>query len=149
MKSGIDILIVSPNEAEQLTPVVEEVYNRGIPVIVIDRKINSEKYTAFIGPNNLTIGREAGYFAYELLKGKGKVLEITGLKGSTPAIERSKGFREIVKNYPDITIKKIIEGDWLEDKTLNITDSLLRSFRDFDLIFAHNDFMAYAASKAL
>ncbi len=148
MKSGIDILIVSPNEAEQLTPVVEEVYNRGIPVIVIDRKINSEKYTAFIGPNNLTIGREAGYFAYELLKGKGKVLEITGLKGSTPAIERSKGFREIVKNYPDITIKKIIEGDWLEDKTLNITDSLLRSFRDFDLIFAHNDFMAYAASKS-
>lgn len=97
---------------------MEEVYNRGIPVIVIDRKINSEKYTAFIGPNNLTIGREAGYFAYELLKGKGKVLEITGLKGSTPAIERSKGFREIVKNYPDITIKKSSKETGLKTKHL-------------------------------
>lgn len=148
IKNKIDILIVSPNEAEQLTPIVEEVFNKGIPVIIIDRKIYSDNYTAYIGPNNLTIGQEAGYFAFELLKGKGSILEITGLQGSSPAIERSKGFREIIKNYPDIEILKVIEGNWLEEKTLHLTDSLFYSFRDFNLIFAHNDFMAHAASKS-
>jgi signal transduction histidine kinase/CheY-like chemotaxis protein/AraC-like DNA-binding protein len=143
---GIDILIVSPNEAEQLTSIVEEVFGKGIPVIVIDRKINSSKYTAYIGADNLSIGNEAGYFAIELLKGKGRILEITGLNGSTPAIERSKGFHEIIDKYSEIHTVKKIEGAWLEEKTRRITDSLFYAFADFNLIFAHNDFMAYAAS---
>jgi len=148
LNNKIDILIVSPNEADQLTPVVEEIYKKGIPVIVIDRKINSSQYSAFIGADNLVIGREAGYFADELLQGKGKILEISGLKGSTPAIERSKGFHEILNTKTGISVVKTIEGSWLEEKTLSITDSLFRTFRDFDLIFAHNDFMASAASKS-
>lgn len=146
---GIDLLIVSPNEAQQLTSTVEEVFDKGIPVIVIDRKINSSKYTAFIGADNLSIGNEAGYFAEELLKGKGNILEITGLAGSTPAIERSKGFHDIIDRFPEIHTTKIIEGAWLEEKTRRITDSLFHTFSDFDLIFAHNDFMANAASVSV
>jgi len=146
---GIDLLIVSPNEAQQLTSTVEEVFDRGIPVIVIDRKINSSKYTAFIGADNLSIGNEAGYFAEELLKGKGNILEITGLAGSTPAIERSKGFHDVIDRFPEIRTTKIIEGAWLEEKTRRITDSLFHTFTDFDLIFAHNDFMANAASASV
>jgi ABC-type sugar transport system substrate-binding protein len=146
---GIDILIVSPNEAQQLTATVEEVFDKGIPVIVIDRKINSSKYTAFIGADNLSIGNAAGYFAEELLKGKGNILEITGLAGSTPAIERSKGFHDIIDKYPEIHTTKVIEGAWLEEKTMRITDSLFNTFSDFNLIFAHNDFMAYAASVSV
>jgi len=148
VSKGIDLLIVSPNEAEPLTPTVERVFDGGIPVIIVDRKINSTKYTAFIGADNLAIGKEAGYFAEELLKGKGKVLEITGLKGSTPAKERSAGFHEIVDKLPNINTVKVIEGAWLESKTLRLTDSLFRIFNDFNLIFAHNDFMANAASKS-
>ena len=146
---GIDILIVSPNEAQQLTATVEEVFDKGIPVIVIDRKINSSKYTAFIGADNLSIGNAAGYFAEELLNGKGNILEITGLAGSTPAIERSKGFHDIIDKYPEIHTTKVIEGAWLEEKTMRITDSLFNTFSDFNLIFAHNDFMAYAASVSV
>ena len=148
VSKGIDLLIVSPNEAEPLTPTVEKVFSEGIPVIVVDRKINSTKYTAFIGADNLAIGKEAGYFAEELLKGRGKVMEITGLKGSTPARERSAGFHEIVDKLPNITTVKVIEGAWLESQTLELTDSLFRLFNDFNLIFAHNDFMANAASKS-
>lgn len=148
VSKGIDLLIVSPNEAAPLTSTVEKVFDRGIPVIVIDRKINSTKYTAFIGADNLEIGREAGYFAKELLKGRGRILEITGLKGSTPAKERSAGFHEIIDKSRDIQTVKTIEGGWLEDKTLKLTDSLFRVYNDFDLIFAHNDFMANAASKS-
>jgi len=146
---GIDLLIVSPNEAQQLTSTVEEVFDKGIPVIVIDRKINSSKYTAFIGADNLSIGNEAGYFAAELLKEKGNILEITGLAGSTPAIERSKGFHDIIDRFPEIHTTKIIEGAWLEGKTRRITDSLFHTFSDFNLIFAHNDFMANAASVSV
>lgn len=148
VSKGIDLLIISPNEADQLTSIVEKVYEKGIPVIIIDRKINSSNYTAYIGADNLTIGREAGYFANELLKSNGKILEITGLKGSTPAIDRSKGFHEVIDHYPDIFTVKTIEGSWLEAKTLKLTDSLFRVFTDFNLIFAHNDFMASAASKS-
>lgn len=144
--AGIDILIVSANEAEQLTSTVEEVFNSGIPVIVIDRKISSSKYTAYIGADNLSIGRESGYFAVELLKGKGKILEITGRRGSTPAIERSSGFGEVISQYPGISIVQTIEGEWLESKTLKLTDSLFYKSHDFDLIFAQNDFMARAVS---
>jgi len=146
VSKGIDLLIVSPNEAEELTTVVEEVFKKGIPVIVVDRKINSSMYSAYIGADNFQVGREAGYFAIELLKEKGRILEITGLQGSTPAIERSRGFHEIINKYPEVKITKVIEGSWLEEKTLELTDSLFRTFANFDLIFAHNDFMAYAAS---
>lgn len=146
VSAGIDILIVSANEAEQLTPTVEDVFNDGIPVVIIDRMINSSKYTSYIGADNLSIGREAGYFAVELLKDKGKILEITGLNGSMPAIERSSGFREVISRYPDISIVNTIEGGWLENRTLKLTDSLFYSSTDFDLIFAQNDFMARAAS---
>lgn len=142
---GIDLLIVSPNEAEPLTPVVEEVYDKDIPVIVIDRMINSPKFTSYIGADNFIIGREAGNYAVELLKGKGKIVEISGLRGSTPAIERSNGFREAISQYPDISIVKTVPGDWLLEKSLEITDSLLSSYRSVDLIFAHNDPMAYGA----
>jgi len=148
VRQKVDLLIVSPNEAEQLTSAVEKVYNKGIPVIVIDRQINSKKYTAFIGADNFAVGREAGYFCAELLNKKGRILEITGLKGSTPAIERSSGFNEIISSYPDIKMVKTIEGGWLEDRTLKLTDSLFYTFNDFDLIFAQNDFMARAASSS-
>ena len=148
VSEGIDLLIVSPNEADPLTTTVEKVYESGIPVIVVDRKINSTKYSAYIGADNFAIGKEAGYFAEELLKGKGRVLEITGLSGSTPAKERSMGFHEIIDGYNEISTVKTIEGAWLESKTLALTDSLFRVFDDFDLIFAHNDFMAYAASQS-
>lgn len=142
---GIDLLIVSPNEAEPLTQIIGETYDNGIPVITIDRNINSNKFTAYIGADNFVIGKEAGSFATELLHKKGKIIEITGLNGSTPAIERTRGFMDVIKDYPEIQIIRNIEGDWLMEKSLHATDSLFSSFREFDLIYAHNDVMAYGA----
>ena len=142
--SGIDILIVSPNEAAPLTPVVEEVFEMGIPVIIIDRKINSQKYTAFLGGENVDIGIGAAHYAAQLLGGKGRILEITGLQGSTPAMERGQGFHEVLEAYPEITIKTL-EGAWLHDRARSITNDLFYEDKDFDLIFAYNDPMAYGA----
>ncbi|MBL7698354.1 MAG: substrate-binding domain-containing protein [Chitinophagaceae bacterium] len=146
LSAGIDILIISPNEAEPLTEIVEKVYDSGIPVIVIDRRINSDKFTAYIGGDNFVIGKEAASFANQLLNGKGRILEITGLARSTPAVERAGGFAEGIKEFPGLKVTKVIRGDWLKERAQGITDTLLSYWSDFDLIFAHNDQMAYGAS---
>lgn len=144
VKHNIDILIVSPKEAEPLTPVLEEIYEMGIPVIVIDRKIASSKFTSFVGADNSNIGQEAGKYAAELLNGKGKILEIMGLSSSTPAIERSSGFRNILNQYPEIQVIGNFDGRWLESFVMANKDSLKTLLRGVDLVYAHNDPMAKA-----
>lgn len=92
VNDGINLLIVAPNQATTISPVIDEVYDKGIPVIVFDRKTNSEKFTAIIGADNHEMGRLMGEYIATRLNGKGRVLEIKGLKGSSPAIERHEGF---------------------------------------------------------
>jgi galactofuranose transport system substrate-binding protein len=148
MKQGIDLLIISPNEAKPLTPIVQSVY-RKIPVIVVDREIESNDYTMFIGADNRLIGREAGKFINHLLGLKGgNVLEITGLPGSTPAQERSEGFREAISLNSNIHIVKSIAADWLRDKAEDLMKEDLRKWPSIDAIFAQNDPMALGAYKA-
>ena len=112
LKDGIDLLIVSPNESQPLTDIVSEVYKKGIPVILIDRKIESEYYTAFLGGNNLEIGHEAGKYAVKLLNGKGRILEISGLERSSPAADRHKGFVQEISKFPGIKIVNSLPGKW-------------------------------------
>jgi len=144
----IDLLIVSPNESLPLTPIIEEVYSMGIPVILIDRKIESEYYTAFIGSDNFEIGREAGEYAANLLNGEGKIVEIFGLRGSSPARERHKGFMSVIDTFENIKIIDQINGDWEFDVAKEAMTNYLKQGKSFDLIFAHNDAMALGAYEA-
>jgi len=145
---GIDLLMISPNEAKPLTGVVEKAYDSGIPVIVIDRKISSDKYTSFIGANNELIGKEAGEYAAKLLKGRGNIVEIWGLKGSTPAIERHNGFMEGIKNYAAIKIIYSQDGAWLRENGRTIMENALQRFDNINLVFGQNDPMALGAYLA-
>ena len=115
LKQGIDILIISPNEASPLTPVVEQAYNRGIPVIVIDRKTSSSLYTAYIGAENYQVGKMAGSYLVNLLKGRGTILEVMGLPGSSPAIERDRGLMDAIRNHPGVQVSAQLHGDWLPE----------------------------------
>ncbi len=142
---GIDLLIVSPNESEPLTPIVEKVFNSGIPVIVIDRNITTGAYTAFVGGNNYLIGKEAGKYAAKLLKGKGRIIEITGLPGSTPAIDRHRGFVESIIDFPNISIVKSVSGNWNWADAKIQMQQIIDDKVDFDLVFAYNDVMAKGA----
>ena len=146
----VDLLIISPNEAQPLTRVVEKAYDKGIPVIVLDRKVLTEKFTTFIGADNVLIGKAAGEYAANILNGKGKVLEIWGLKGSTPAMERSKGFMQGIVNHPSIEIIYEQDGAWLRRKGREIMENALQRYDQIDLVYAHNDPMAsgaYIAAK--
>lgn len=147
LKEPIDLLIISPNEAEPLTPVVEEVYNKGIPVIVLDRKIASQLYTAFVGSDNFEIGKQAGDYAAKLLNGKGNIVEIAGLPKSSPAVDRHNGFVYAVKNYPSIKITKMVNGEWIKHTALsNLSKDISPSDR-VDLVYAHNDVMGLGANE--
>ncbi|MEI7502977.1 MAG: substrate-binding domain-containing protein [Paludibacter sp.] len=145
----VDLIIVSPNEAIPLTPVIEKAMLDGIPVVLVDRKINSGKYTAFVGADNFQIGKEVGVYAANLLNGKGNIAELKGLDGSTPAFERHGGFMSVIEKYPNIHIVYQNDGGWLRKQAkLKMTEALQKG-PSIDLVYAHNDEMAIGANEAI
>ncbi|WP_188649523.1 substrate-binding domain-containing protein [Yeosuana aromativorans] len=141
----VDILIVSPIKSKPITPVVEKAFKKGIPVLVVDRKIDGDNYTAYLGGDNYQVGTNAANYLASLTTSPKRVIEIKGLKGSSPAFERSSGFNDIVDTTPNLKVVKTIEGNW---ESYSIKDQLrhvLDSIKDVDYIFAHNDRMALGA----
>ena len=114
-------------------------------MVVIDRKILSDKYTAFVGADNYEIGKDVGQYILNRLHGKGKVLEITGLEGSTPAMERHKGLTDVLKEEPGIEITASVDGAWLQSVAGEKMDSVFQTNKNIDLVFAQNDRMAIGA----
>lgn len=145
---GVDLLIVAPGQVS-ISPAIDRAYEKGIPVIIFDRRTRSNKYTAYIGADNREIGASMGeYLAGALPKG-GRVVELCGLSSSSPAIERAEGFDSVVAVRPSIDIVAKLHADWTEQGGFRAMDSLLRSpHPDFDCLFAHNDRMAMGARRA-
>lgn len=145
----VDLLIVSPNEAAVLTPAVSKAYDAGIPVIVADRKVTGEKYTAFIGGDNLAVGRLMAQSLMMMMPEGGKVIEILGLPGSTPAELRHEGFvTELGENADRYEVIQGV-GNWFREQGETVTDSLLRLHPDTKMILAQNDQMAIGAHEAI
>jgi len=149
--TGIDLLIVAPNQVQTISPAIDRAYDKGIPVIVFERKTSSRKYTAFISADNYEMGRQMGNYIATRLHGKGRVLEIMGLKGSSPAIERNKGFMEVMHQYPGIEVVATLQGDWTEPTAYKVTQQWLKDnpTTSVDLVFGANDRSAMGARKAL
>ncbi|MDR2087257.1 MAG: substrate-binding domain-containing protein, partial [Dysgonamonadaceae bacterium] len=145
IRQKVDLIVVAPNQTNPVTPVIEKAYKAGIPVIVVDRKINSENYTAFIGADNRQIGSEVGNYVSKLLGGKGNIVEIRGLNGSSPDGERHSGFVNVINNYPEINLLASYDGAWLKALAETNMEKALAQFPQIDLVFAHNDRMAVGA----
>src|SRR5262245_2027629 len=151
LRQKIDLLLISPNEAKPLTPIVKKVFEQGIPVIVLDRAIEGDTYTTFIGADNRGIGKAAGEAIVKMLNGKGHVVEIKGLPGSPPARDRSDGFRGAIAGSPGIKIVHDPVANWLREEAMTQMESALAAHEKIDLVYAHNDPMAmgaYLAAKA-
>ena len=151
VQMGVDLIITSPNEATPLTNAVSASYDAGIPVILLDRKIDGDKYTQFIGADNVDMGRIAGeYVADTLLPDGGKVCEIKGLEGTSGGIDRDNGFREGIKKNDKIEIVAVNNADWLREKAITVAEEMLQTNDEIDLFLALNDPMAegaYIAAK--
>lgn len=150
LESGIDLLIVAPNQVQTISPAIDRAYDKGIPVIVFERKTSSQKYTAFISADNYEMGRVMGGYIEDRLHGQGNVLEIKGLAGSSPSIERHIGLMESIKNAPGIHVVDSLQGDWTETTAYEVTKQWLADHPDvhIDLVFGANDRMAMGARKA-
>ena len=146
---GINLLIVAPNQVATVSPAIDKAFDQGIPVIVFDRKTNSQKFTAYIGADNFDMGRLMGEYIATKLNGKGRVLEIMGLKGSSPAIERHNGFESALKAYPNITLVASLQGDWTEESAVKAIKDYQGDLTNIDFVFGQNDRMAIGARKAL
>ena len=144
ISSEVDLLIISPKEAAPLTPPVMEAFRKGIPVIVLDRRVLGEDYTCFIGADNKKIGRAAGGWIVQRLGGKDRVVELKGLMTSTPGQDRHSGFREGIRGSK---LEVIFEADmkWLEPNARQEMESALARFDQIDLVYAHNDPGAHGA----
>jgi signal transduction histidine kinase/CheY-like chemotaxis protein/AraC-like DNA-binding protein/ABC-type xylose transport system substrate-binding protein len=149
LKMDVDLLIISPNEARPLTPIVEQAYSSGIPVVVIDRKTSSTAYTAYVGADNYQIGNMAGQYVSGLLKGKGNIIEIMGLPGSSPTVERERGFAYGLKKNGNIKVTHQLYGDWLKSHAERELFKMRNELSKTDVIFAHNDQMAVAAREVI
>ena len=151
VNSGIDLLIVAPNQVQTISPAIDRAYDKGIPVIVFERKTSSQKYTAFISADNYEMGRVMGEYIVARLHGQGHVMEIKGLEGSSPSIERHNGFMDAIKQSPGIQVVASLQGDWTEPTAYETTRQWLSNNKDVrvDLVFGANDRTAMGARKAL
>ena len=149
LDEGIDLLIISPNEAKPLTGVVEEAYRKGVPVIIVDRKTASSLYTAYVGANNYEIGKMAGQYLGATSKNEINLLEVMGLPGSSPAIERDRGFEDGIKKFTNIHVQYKIYGDWLKEHAISQLLSNKDRLQGINAVFAHNDVMASATRSVI
>ena len=147
----VDLLIVSPNEAEEVKPAVSRAYDAGIPVIVADRQVSGEKWTAFIGGDNYAVGQLMAQWLLSIVpEGRPlRVLEIQGLLGSTPMVWRHKGMMDSLQGHPEVQIVASACGAWFRENARVVTDSLLTLYPDIDAIVAQNDQMAIGAYEAI
>jgi ribose transport system substrate-binding protein len=150
---GVDLLLVSPKESAPLTKPIAEVFKKGTPVIVLDRAVEGDAFTTFIGADNRKIGKEAGKWILKALGGKGAIVELKGLMTSTPGRDRHAGFREAIALDQNQQLKVVFEADtqWLEPNARKEMESALAAHKKIDLVYAHNDpgaHGAYLAAKA-
>lgn len=149
IQQKVDLLIISPNEAAPLTDVVAKAYDKGIPVIVLDRNVNGDKYTMWIGADNQVIGKQAGTYAADWCKKNNRnpcrVIELRGLEGSTPTKQRGDGFREGLATNPNAKIIASQTGEWLREVALRVSQTMFQATPEVDVVYGHNDPMAEAA----
>ncbi len=149
--TGIDLLIVAPNQVSTISPAIDRAYDKGIPVIVFERKTNTKKYTAYMGADNYEMGHLMGEYVATRLNERDPTIEVMGLKGSSPAIERHNGFREAIAEHPGIQVVATLQGDWTEPTAYNTVNQWLDKNKDagkIDLVFGMNDRTAMGARKA-
>ena len=152
-----DLLIVAPNERAALTAVMGQAMEAKIPVICLERDILQPNYTSYIHSDNVAIGRLAGKFIVDHLrkkygKAQGRVVAMRGLMGVEGEINRDKGAKEVLDQYPDIKIVADPVADWIQAKAKDRMTEVLRSQPAIDVVYGHNDPMAigaYLAAKEL
>jgi signal transduction histidine kinase/DNA-binding response OmpR family regulator len=149
VSEGVDLLIVSANNAGLVTPAVEEAYQRGIPVVLLDRRTNSPLYTAYVGGDNVEVGQTAARYAARLLHERGNVIEVLGGRVSPAAKGRHQGFLQGLAAFPSMHVVAEVPGNWNVQTMKEPLLIALKAHPEARLIFAHNDRMGQSAAEVV
>jgi ribose transport system substrate-binding protein len=145
---GVDAVLMSPVESSALVPAARAVLSAGLPLIVMDRDVPTDK-TLFIGQSNVTMGEGVAEKMAKDLGGKGNIVVITGLKGSSPAVDRDKGMKNVLAKYPDIKILATGDGQWIRDPSVPLMEDFLTAYPKIDAVFSHAEESAWGAQLAI
>lgn len=150
VETGLDLLIVSPQQITTISPAIDRAYEKGIPVILFDRKTDSDKYTTFMGADNVLIGELLAHYIMERLPANATIIEIEGEKDSSPAIDRKYGFEKVMSARQDVKIISMENDNWTEESGVEAMDRVLASYNGgIDCVFGANDRIAVGAKKSL
>jgi ribose transport system substrate-binding protein len=150
----VDLLILNPIDSNGIVPVVKQANSAKIPVITVDRGASGGDLLSFIETDNVAMGKEAvDWIAQQLTKrsgsAKGNIVDLQGLRGTTPAENREKGFREELQKYPGINVVATQAANFDQEKAFNITTDILQAHPNVDAIFCANDDTAIGATKSM
>jgi len=148
----VDVIGVSPVVETGWDSVFQEAKEAGIPIILVDREaaVSEDLYATHLGSDFVEEGRNAARVLVKLMGGKGNIVELTGTQGSAPAIDRYNGFREILKDYPEMKIIASETGDFTRARGKEVMAKLLEIHgEEIDALYSHNDDMALGAIKAI
>lgn len=145
---GVDGVIMSPVESAGLVSAARAVMDQNIPLVVLDRDIPSEK-TLFIGQSNVTMSEQVARRMAEELGGKGNVVVITGLLGSSPAVDRNTGMENVLKEYPDINVLVTGDGEWIREPAVSLMEDWLTAYPEIDAVFSHAEESSWGAQLAI
>jgi ribose transport system substrate-binding protein len=142
-------IILSPETTESLTPAIEAAIKAGIPVATVDRKANTDKVLVHIGADNVEGGRAAARYIVQKLSGQGTIIELEGTPGASPAIDRKKGFDEVIAQNPGLKILVSQEAGFDRAKANTVMENLMQAYPNFDAVFGANDEMIIGAIEAM
>jgi len=148
LAQGCDAIIMSPVESAGLSQAARKVMAAKKPLVLLDRDVPTEK-TVFIGQSNITMAAAVAEVMAKMLKGKGQIAEITGLIGSSPAIDRQKGMKQILAKYPDIKVIASGDGQWIRDPAVKLMDDFLVAHPKFDAVFSHAEESSWGAQFSI
>ena len=144
---GVDVLLINPTDSDAVVSSVRAANRSKIPVVTLDRAANGGKVVSHVASDNVLGGEVAGNYIVEKLGGKGKVVELEGIPGTTAARDRGEGFNKAIVGKLDVVAKQAADFD--RTKGLTVMENILQAQPEINAVFAHNDEMALGALKAI
>lgn len=148
LAQDVDAIVMSPVESSGLAPAATRVMEAGIPLVLLDRDVPSEK-SLFVGQSNVSMASGVAEQMVEDLDGKGKILEITGLVGSSPAVDRSKGLKQAIQDEPGIELLSTGDGEWIREPAVKLMEDWLVRYDEIDAVFSHAEESTIGAQQAI
>jgi len=149
LNKKIALLLINPTDSDAVRSAIKAANRKNIPVVTLDRGANGGKVVSHVASDNVLGGEMAGKLIIDTLKGKGKVVELLGVPGTSAARDRGEGFNKAIKAAEGIMVVASQPADFDRTKGLNVMENILQAQSEINAVFAHNDEMALGAIKAI